>query len=57
MVTELDRVPDEWCYGCSKKRPCKVVGTYDYEGARYNIYVCQWCRAESTKRKKRGLPC
>lgn len=46
-----------YCYGCSKKRPCKAIGTYKYEGAEYNIYVCQWCRTETTKRKKRGLPC
>ncbi len=48
---------EAYCYGCSKKRPCKITGTYGYEGETHKIYVCQWCRATTTKRKKQGLPC
>lgn len=47
-------VVEEYCFGCSKKRPCKVIDTYKYQGEAYNIYVCQWCRAETTKRNKRS---
>ena len=53
----VSKAVETYCFGCSKKRPCKAIGTYKYEGETYNIYVCQWCRAETTKRKKRGLPC
>ena len=49
--------PAHHCFGCAKKRSCKVMGTYKYDGKNHNIYVCQWCRAVSTKRKQRGLPC
>lgn len=53
----VSKTVETYCFGCSKKRPCKAIGTYKYDGEAYNIYVCQWCRAETTKRKKRGLPC
>ena len=58
VPVELKRlVSNQYCFGCSKKRPCKVTGTYGYEGETHNIYECPRCRATTTKRKKRGLPC
>lgn len=53
----VSKTVETYCFGCSKNRPCKAIGTYKYEGEAYNIYICQWCRAEITKRKKRGLRC
>ena len=53
----VSKAVEEYCFGCSQKRPCKITGTYRYEGETHKIYVCQWCRAETTKRKKRSLPC
>jgi hypothetical protein len=47
----------KYCFGCSKLRLCLVTGTYKYDLVEYNIYECQWCRANRTKRKKRGFPC
>jgi len=47
----------EYCFGCSKKRQCRSTGTYEHNDKEYNIYECQWCRANTTKRKNRGLPC
>lgn len=46
-----DKAVEEYCFGCSKKRPCKITGTYRYEGETHKIYVCQWCRAAITKRQ------
>lgn len=49
-------VSNEYCFGCSQMRPCLKTGTYRYDGKDWPIWVCQWCRAATTKRKKRGPP-
>ena len=52
----MDRAIEEYCFNCSKKRPCKIAGTYRYEGETHKIYVCQWCRAAITKRQRSESP-
>ena len=42
----------DYCFDCSKKREVKKTGEYIYEGNLLDIVVCQWCRAEETKRKR-----
>lgn len=49
----VQKAVEEYCFGCSQKRPCKITGTYRYEGETHKIYVCQWCRAAITKRQRR----
>jgi len=39
------------CFNCNNMRACKSTGKYIFEGTKYDIWVCQWCRAAETKRK------
>ena len=48
----MNNAVEKYCFGCSKKRFCKITGTYRHEGETHKIYVCQWCRAAITKRQR-----
>jgi len=44
---------EAYCICCSKKRRVRRVGSIIYGAKEYPILVCQWCRAASTKWKKK----
>jgi len=46
----------ERCYNCGKLRKVSVAGSYRYLGEKYDILLCQWCKAVSTRRKNAKLP-
>jgi len=44
---------EAYCSICNKKRTVKRVGGYIFGAQEYPILACQWCRAASTKWKKK----